>query len=86
MAASLAAERSYMRHTLPRGVGRGLAAAVTGDSTGVLRAGSIVIGLSLTTIGYMIGYLRSLCLHEPVTSRPSPVRPCHAELQHGDHR
>ena len=48
----LAAERTYTRVTLPRGVRRGLVAAMRGDVGGLGRAGAIVLGLAVTTFGY----------------------------------
>lgn len=53
----LAAERGYVLRVLPRAVGRGLLAPLRGDLGGVRRAGAIVIGLMLTTMGYAIGAL-----------------------------
>ena len=52
----LASERSYVAHTLPRGVGKGLAdALLRGDPAGLARAGAIAGGLALTALGYLIG-------------------------------
>lgn len=54
----LASERSYATRTLPRGVARGLAdAALRGDGAGLGRAGAIVAGLGITTLGYAVGRL-----------------------------
>jgi len=54
----LAAERTYVLRTLPRGILRGLIDTLAGrDPAGVLRAGAIVAGLLLTTSGYGIGWL-----------------------------
>jgi hypothetical protein len=50
--AALETERRYVRETLPRGIGRGLAAAVRGDRTGMARAWSIVEGVALTGASY----------------------------------
>jgi cellulose synthase/poly-beta-1,6-N-acetylglucosamine synthase-like glycosyltransferase len=50
----LASEWSYSTVTLPLGVLRGLGQALRGDLTGLLRAGVIVIGLSYTTVGYVV--------------------------------
>lgn len=49
----LAAERTYTRVTLPRGAGRGLRDMLRGDSGGLGRAGAIVLGLAVTTFGYV---------------------------------
>ena len=52
----LAAERTYTRRTLPRGVARGVRAAVTGrDPMGILRSAAIVVGLAATVAGYLRG-------------------------------
>jgi len=54
----LASERRHAMVALPRGVARGLRAAVTGDPAGLGRAASIVAGLAFTTAGYAAGSLR----------------------------
>lgn len=51
----LSSERTYTLKTLPRGVLRGLADFLRGDWAGLARAAAIVIGLLITTIGYLIG-------------------------------
>jgi glucosyl-dolichyl phosphate glucuronosyltransferase len=51
----LASERRHALVALPRGVARGLLAAVTGDPAGLGRAASIVAGLAFTTAGYAAG-------------------------------
>ena len=53
----LAAERTYTRSTLPRGIGRGLRQALRGDPGGLLRAAAIIVGLAVTTLGYVEGRL-----------------------------
>lgn len=53
----LASERRHALVALPRGVGRGLRAAVTGDASGLGRATSIVAGLAFTMAGYAAGSL-----------------------------
>jgi glycosyltransferase involved in cell wall biosynthesis len=52
---ALASERSYVARTLPRGIARGLADAGRGDPAGLARAGAIVVGLSVTAAGYLVG-------------------------------
>jgi hypothetical protein len=53
---SLASERSYTLHTLPQGVVRGLTDVLFHhDFTGFARAGAIVVGLAVTTTGYLVG-------------------------------
>jgi glycosyltransferase involved in cell wall biosynthesis len=52
----LAAERYYTARTLPRGFARGLKAAAVGrEASGVARSCSIVLGLTATTVGYVLG-------------------------------
>lgn len=54
----LAAERTYTRHTLPTGIADGLRTAITGrDPAGLARSASIVVGLAVTTMGYLFGKL-----------------------------
>lgn len=52
---ALAAERLYVRRTLPSGVARGLADALRGDPWGLVRAAAIVGGLIVTVVGYAAG-------------------------------
>jgi GT2 family glycosyltransferase len=51
----LASERTYALRTLPAGTLRGLADAIRGDASGVVRSAAIVAGLSVTTAGYLTG-------------------------------
>ena len=51
----LSSERTYTFRTLPRGVARGLSDALHGDVAGLGRAGAIVVGLLVTTTGYLVG-------------------------------
>lgn len=51
----LASEWSYSTVTLPMGVLRGLRRALSGDTSGLLNAGAIIIGLACTTAGYVVG-------------------------------
>jgi glycosyltransferase involved in cell wall biosynthesis len=52
----LASERVYTIQTLPRGFVQGLRAAGLGrDLTGIARSVSIVVGLSATATGYLVG-------------------------------
>ena len=53
---SLASERNYTLRTLPQGILRGLTDALFHrDLAGLARAGAIVVGLAITTIGYLVG-------------------------------
>jgi hypothetical protein len=49
----LSAERSYTLRTLPRAVARGLADGLAGEPAGVVRAMAVVVGLALTTLGFV---------------------------------
>jgi hypothetical protein len=52
----LASERGYALRTLPRGVLKGIGDAVFHlDRSGVERAGAIVLGLAVTTLGFVVG-------------------------------
>ena len=53
----LSTESSYATRTLPLGVARGVADVFRGDIGGIGRAGAIIIGLGMTTAGYMWGKL-----------------------------
>jgi GT2 family glycosyltransferase len=53
--AGLAAERTYIRRILPRGVLTGMRDSLHGDPAGLVRAGWIVAGLVFTTAGYVSG-------------------------------
>jgi len=49
----LATEKTYASRTLPSGFARGVRDAVRGDFAGMGRAARIVVGLGLTTIGFV---------------------------------
>lgn len=51
----LSTESEYVRRALTRGVLRGIREGVTGDRTGFLRAGAIVVGLGMTVWGFVVG-------------------------------
>ena len=55
----LSAEREYTRSTLPRGVARELRGVVA-DPAGLLRAATIVAGLTVTATGYLFGRAKRL--------------------------
>ncbi len=56
----LASERIYTLRTLPQGILHGLGDALFHyDLTGLARAGAILVGLGLTTAGYLIGQFSS---------------------------
>lgn len=54
---ALSSEQSYVLRTLPLGFLRGLVQGVRGDLGGFARAGAIVMGLVITTLGYVRGRL-----------------------------
>jgi glycosyltransferase involved in cell wall biosynthesis len=81
---SLASERSYTLRTLPHGIVHNLMDARFHDLTGLARAGAIVIGLALTTVGYSrgtaflwVGKLRDIIARGRVVQRnlQSPLLP-----------
>lgn len=60
----LSSERAYTLRTLPAGVTRNAARAITHrDTWGLARAGAIVAGLAFTTTGYLIGRLANARAH-----------------------
>ncbi|HEV3066883.1 MAG TPA: glycosyltransferase [Streptosporangiaceae bacterium] len=52
---ALASERSYVRSTIPRGVGRSLWRAARGRPSGLLSAFALVMAVFLTGFGYFVG-------------------------------
>jgi GT2 family glycosyltransferase len=73
----LASERSYILHTLPRGVLRGITDGILRrDTAGFLRAGAIIAGLLITTAGYTVGTI-SQCFavsQNMPTAASAPIR------------
>lgn len=57
--AALASERVYVRRTLPRAAAAGLRAALSGDPGGLERAAMIVLGLAVTSAGYLGAAVRA---------------------------
>jgi hypothetical protein len=56
---ALASEREYAFKVLPGGVKRETIGALTGlDLARISRAGTIIIGLAVTSLGYLEGRLR----------------------------
>lgn len=71
----LASERTYTLQTLPRGVARGMRDLLRhGDVYGLLRAGAIVAGLGITTIGYLRGRLAGVP-DGSATARAAVIQP-----------
>lgn len=72
--AGLESERGYATRTLPAGVIDGLAGALRGDIWGAARALAIVIGLTVTTAGYVFGSLKPGADHpQSAVTGPSGV-------------
>lgn len=62
---TLSTERAYVYQTLPRGIMRGIGEVFYRlDLSGVLRAGAIIAGLSLTTAGFLSGRVSHLLHRE----------------------
>jgi hypothetical protein len=57
-AAALETERSYVRSVLPRGIASSISEAARGTPSSALRAGAIAAGLTITSVGYLVGRLR----------------------------
>jgi GT2 family glycosyltransferase len=55
----LGSERAYVWSVLPSGVVRGLRCALRGDREGLGRAGMILAGLAVTTVGFLRGSLQT---------------------------
>ncbi len=53
--AALSSERSYTTTTLPAAVARGILDALRGRPEGLARAAAVVVGLGMTTAGYVAG-------------------------------
>jgi len=65
----LSSERTYTFKTLPAGIARGIWDAISfQDLTGFGRAGAILVGLALTTLGYLVGKFSALKLHHQLTN------------------
>ena len=72
----LSSEFRYSLVVLPTGVLRSLGSVLRGDRSGVARAGAIVAGLAITTVGYVAGTVqlrrRARRRGRAVTSAPGP--------------
>lgn len=71
----LRSERSYASSVLPRAVARGVGEALRGDSGGLLRAGAIVVGLSVTTLAYAATRVRIGAAAQPADAANAPPAP-----------
>jgi GT2 family glycosyltransferase len=63
-------ERAYSIRTLPSGVIRGLLDPFRGDFAGILRAVAIIVGFSVTALGYAVGWLD--ILSKQIKPKPIP--------------
>ncbi len=57
--ASLSSEKAYVAQVLPSGVVRNLGSALRGELSGLGRAATIVVGVSVTAAGWALGSLAS---------------------------
>jgi GT2 family glycosyltransferase len=73
-AANLGAERRFVARALTRGVATGLCQFVRGDLGGLLRAGTICIGLALAGAGYAVGTVEYVLRRRRRTGSSSPAR------------
>jgi glycosyltransferase involved in cell wall biosynthesis len=55
---ALSSERAYTLRVLPEGVRRGAMDAARGDLSGLLRAGTIVLGFAVTSTAYVVARVR----------------------------
>ena len=78
----LASERNYTLRTLPQGFVRGLSDALFHhDFTGFARSGAIVVGLAVTTAGYLVGstFLRVAKLKNAIVRKKVTHHDCEVE-------
>jgi GT2 family glycosyltransferase len=54
----LSCERAHAARTIPLGVLRSLRSVLSGDGAGLGRAAALVVGLSITTLGFAVGRVR----------------------------
>ena len=73
-AANLEAERRFAARALTRGVASGLGQFVRGDLGGLLRAGTICIGLALAGLGYAVGTVAYALRRRMRSDSSSPAR------------
>jgi glycosyltransferase involved in cell wall biosynthesis len=70
----LAAERFYTARILPRGFVRGVIACLKGDVTGMARSASIVVGLTATVAGYLVGEVALRRESTPIDNSTDPSK------------
>ena len=59
VSAGLASERVHAARTIPVAVARGVRCALSGDRAGLVRAAALVLGLWITTLGFVVGRIHS---------------------------
>ena len=72
---ALASERGYAVRTLGGGVLRELGRGIRGDGAGFARAAAIVIGLAVTTAGYVVGAVSAPSTPIVTPDPADPVEP-----------
>jgi hypothetical protein len=58
MSPGLSCERAHAARTIPLGVLRSLRSVLSGDRAGLARAAALLIGLWITTLGFVVGRAR----------------------------
>ncbi len=82
---SLSSERAYTLHTLPLGVMRSIMDMLfRRDLTGFLRAGAIILGVAITTAGYLKGYLTYGLLSQKTVNVGATCEPRSALYTHNE--
>jgi len=71
-AGHLGAERGFVTEIAPTGVVQGLRDATRGDTSGVVRAGVIILGVYLSGAGFGLGTME--LWGRRIRNRPSPKR------------
>lgn len=66
----LSSERVHAGRTIPLGIVRALRAALLGDGAGLVRAASLMAGLLITALGFIVGHARWAAGGRPAASEP----------------
>ncbi len=69
----LSCERAHAARAIPAGVVRGVRSALSGDRAGLARAAALVVGLWVTTIGFVVGRTRHPAASRERYHRPHPI-------------
>jgi glucosyl-dolichyl phosphate glucuronosyltransferase len=71
----LSSERAYVFETLPKGIGRGFADIfLYGDMAGIARASAIMLGVTATAAGYLVGTVFSMASRRCAVTGEQPLR------------